>query len=189
MFHFLEDFDIANCAEDSTPYCASKSAEFVVSNLEQPSMILFQQLNNNYIKGNTGKSYLLLSGNSRATATIDNSRNESEDEQELLGITIDFNITFENYIKSICKKASQILNSHYNNRSLHEYKEAKNNHEVFCKILNNKDLKIDPCGTPNNISLQELYLSFIFTPCFLFERQLCINFEELMPKPYAKKQS
>ena len=42
MFHFLEDFDIANCADDSTPYCAGKSAEFVVNNLEQPSMILFQ---------------------------------------------------------------------------------------------------------------------------------------------------
>ena len=35
MFNFLEDFDIANCADDSTPYCAGKKAEFVVNNLEQ----------------------------------------------------------------------------------------------------------------------------------------------------------
>ena len=35
MFYFLEDFDIANYADDSTPYCAGKSAEFVVNNLEQ----------------------------------------------------------------------------------------------------------------------------------------------------------
>ena len=32
MFYFLEDFDITNYADDSTPYCAGKSAEFVVNN-------------------------------------------------------------------------------------------------------------------------------------------------------------
>ena len=96
MFYFLEDFDIANYADDSTPYCAGKSAEFVVNNLEQSSAILFEWLSNNYMKVNTGKRYLLLSGNSRATATIDNRYIESEDGQVLLGITIDSNLTFEN---------------------------------------------------------------------------------------------
>ena len=42
MFYFLKDFDIANYADDSTPYCAYKSPEFVVSNLEQSSTILFE---------------------------------------------------------------------------------------------------------------------------------------------------
>ena len=63
------------------------------------------------MKVNTGKSHLLLSGNSTATATIDNSYIESEDEQELLGITIDPNLTLENNINSICKKVSQKLNA------------------------------------------------------------------------------
>ena len=44
---------------------------------------------------NTGKSHLLLSGSSRATATIDNSYIESEDQQVLLGITTDSDLTFE----------------------------------------------------------------------------------------------
>ena len=42
MFYVLEDFDISNYAEDSTPYCAGKSAEFVVNNLEQSSAIPFE---------------------------------------------------------------------------------------------------------------------------------------------------
>ena len=42
MFYFLEDFDTANYADDTTPYCAGKSAEFVVNNLEQSSAILFE---------------------------------------------------------------------------------------------------------------------------------------------------
>ena len=63
------------------------------------------------MKVNTGKSHLLLSGNFRATATIDNSYIEPEDEQVLLGITIDSNLTLEHHINSICKKASQKLNA------------------------------------------------------------------------------
>ena len=111
IFYFLEDSDIANYTDDATPYCAGKSAEFFVNNLEQSSTILFEWLNNNYLKANTGKSHLLLSGNSRAMTTIDNSYIESEDEKVLLGITTDSNLTFENHINSICKKASQKLNA------------------------------------------------------------------------------
>ena len=54
MFYFLEDFDMSNYADGSTPYYAGKSAEFVVNNLEQSSAIIFEWLNNNYVKVNTG---------------------------------------------------------------------------------------------------------------------------------------
>ena len=62
MFYFLEEFDIPNCADDSTPYNADKSIEFVKNNLEHLSSILFKWLNGNYVKINTGKSYLLFTG-------------------------------------------------------------------------------------------------------------------------------
>ena len=111
MFYFLEDFDIANYADDSTPYNADKNVESVVNNLEHSSSILFKWLNNNYMKVNTGKSHLLVSGNVRSKAKIGNNYIESEKEQVLLGITIDSNLTFENHINNICKKASQKLNA------------------------------------------------------------------------------
>ena len=60
MLYFLEDFDSTNYADDATPYCAGKSAKFVVNNLEQFSTILFEWLNNNYTKVTTGKTHLLL---------------------------------------------------------------------------------------------------------------------------------
>ena len=41
MVYFLEDSDVAFFADDSTTYCAGKSAEFFVNNLEQSSTILF----------------------------------------------------------------------------------------------------------------------------------------------------
>ena len=95
----------------STPYCAGKNAEFVGNNLEQSSTILFEWFNNNYMKVNTVKNHLLLTGNSRATTTIDNSYTEQEDEQVLRGITTDSNLTFENHTNGICQKASQKLNA------------------------------------------------------------------------------
>ena len=104
-------FNIANYAVDSTPYCADKRAEFVVSHLEQSSTIFSEWLDNNYIKLNTVEGYLLFLCNSRATATIDNNYIESEDKQVLLGITIDSSLTFENHIDSICKKANQKFNA------------------------------------------------------------------------------
>ena len=61
------------------------------------------------MKANTGKSHQSLPANSRATATIDKSYIESEGEQVLLGLTIHSNVTIENRINSICKKASQKL--------------------------------------------------------------------------------
>ena len=79
MFYFLEDFDIANYADDL-------------------SSILFKWLNNNYMKVNTGWSHLLVSWNVRAAAKINNNYIESEKEKVLLGITIDSNLTFENHI-------------------------------------------------------------------------------------------
>ena len=77
-FFFLEDFDIANYAVDSIPYNSDKNIEFVVNNLEHSSSVLFNWLNSNYMKVNTGKNYLLFFGNVRATANIESSYIKSE---------------------------------------------------------------------------------------------------------------
>ena len=84
MFYFLEDFDISNYADDSTPYNADKNIEFVVNKLERSSSILFEWLNDNYMKVNTVKSQVLVSRNVRTTAKIDDNYTESEKEQVLL---------------------------------------------------------------------------------------------------------
>ena len=42
MFYFVEDFDIVNYADNSTPYNADKNIEFVVNYLKHSSSILFK---------------------------------------------------------------------------------------------------------------------------------------------------
>ena len=100
----------ANYADGSTPFNVDKNIEFVVNNLEQSTSILFERLSNNYINVRTDKSYLVVSGNVRAIAKIDNNYIESKKVPVLLGIAIDSDLTFERHINNICKRASKKLN-------------------------------------------------------------------------------
>ena len=57
MFYFLEDYEIVNYADDTTPYSAQRTHRFVIEELEKSSAILFKWLGNNFMKVNTDKSY------------------------------------------------------------------------------------------------------------------------------------
>ena len=54
---------------------------------------------------NTDKSHLLLSGKNNLTANIDGNVIESQDNQVLLAITIDSNLSCNKHINNLCKKA------------------------------------------------------------------------------------
>ena len=111
MFYFMEDFEIANYADDSTPFSAKLNHKSVAEELEISSSVLFTWLRNNCMKANTEKSHLLLSGSNRLTVNIDGNVIESEDNQILLGITINSNLSFNKHIDDLCKKASAKLNA------------------------------------------------------------------------------
>ena len=114
MFYFLEDYGIDNYADDSTPYSAKSNHKLVIEELEKSSPILFKWLQTIYMKVNTDKSHMLLSGNTKLISSIDNNLTESEKVllgKVLLGITIDSNLSFEEHINNLCKKASQKLNA------------------------------------------------------------------------------
>ena len=112
MFYFMEDFKIANYADDSTPFSAKLNYKSGVEESEISSSVLFIWLRNNYMKANTEKSHLLLSGSNELTADIYGNDTESEDNQILLGITIGSNLCFNKHINNLCKKASAKLNAH-----------------------------------------------------------------------------
>ena len=76
--YFLEDYEIANYADDTKPYSAQRNHQFIIKELEKSSAILFKWLGNNFMKVNAGKSHLLLSGNTKVTSNINNNIIESE---------------------------------------------------------------------------------------------------------------
>ena len=69
------------------------------------------------MKVNADKGYLLLSGNTKLPSNIDNNTIESEIKQGPLGKAIDSNLSFEEHVNNICKKASQKLNALARNSS------------------------------------------------------------------------
>ena len=83
-----------------------------------PFSVLFTWLRNNYMKANTEKSHLLLSGSDKLTANIDGNVIESEDNQILLVITIDSNLSFSKHINNLCKKPASGDNEIINNISI-----------------------------------------------------------------------
>ena len=171
MFYFLEDFDISNYADDSTTYNPDKNVEFVFNNLEQSSSILFGWLKDNYMKVNTGKSYLQDSGNVSATAKIDKNYTESEKEQVLFWITIDSNLTFENHINYICIRARQKLNT-LARAALYMNIQKKNNYEIFWNVsvwIPSINLDFQSRRPNNKIT-------------FIHERALEITYQELLNK-------
>ena len=81
MFYFMEvlNFEIANYADDSTPFSAKLNHKSGVGELEISSSVLFIWFRNNYIKANTDKSHILPSGSNQLTADIYGNDTESED--------------------------------------------------------------------------------------------------------------
>ena len=70
------------------------------------------------MKANANKCHLLVSSNESCTAKIEGFSIKNNTEEKLLGVKFDSNISFENHVTSLCKKASQKLHalariSHY----------------------------------------------------------------------------
>ena len=79
MFYFMEDFEIANYAYDSTPFSAKLNHKSVMKELEISSSVLFTWLRHNYMNANTEKSHLLISGSNTLTANIEGNVTELQD--------------------------------------------------------------------------------------------------------------
>ena len=84
-------------------YCNGLTQKLVINELEETSSILFTWFYNNYMKVNSDKSHLIMSGN-KSTTDIDINRIEFEDINELLRITINSNLTFESHIAKMQPK-------------------------------------------------------------------------------------
>ena len=87
-----------------------KKKEAVVRALETSSSLLFGWFNNNFIKANSDKSYLIMSCAEATTAVIDGLPIDSSKTEVLLGITIYHELKFDNYVNRLCKKAILKLN-------------------------------------------------------------------------------
>ena len=95
LFFVIEDCDIANYADDSTPYLSEKNAEKVLKSLENVSSNLFQWFPENELKGNTSKFHLLITSGENVHVNIGMSQIKNSTCERLLGTSIVCKISFE----------------------------------------------------------------------------------------------
>ena len=104
MFYLLEDF--ASYADDITIYTVNAKKESIISALETSSSLLFGWFNNNFMKANSDKSHHIMSCTEESTAVIDGLPIDSSKTEVFLGITIDYELKFDDYVNYLYKKAS-----------------------------------------------------------------------------------
>ena len=110
LFLFLHDILVANYADDITPYCTGLKISEVLIKLENAAEQLLQWFKDNRIKANPGKYRFLINNQKESfeikigNETVSNSKYE-----KLLGVKIDHELSFNEHVLSLYKKASQKL--------------------------------------------------------------------------------
>ena len=98
LFLFTEDLDIANYADDTTPYHSSDNTESVIEMLEIAATKLFHWFKDNNLKANADKCHLLLITNESEQININDTIIDSSNAEKLLGILIDNKLNFDKHV-------------------------------------------------------------------------------------------
>ena len=112
LFLFSVKFEIANYADDCTPYETDVQIEGVIQKLEQDSIVLFKWYENNYLKANPDKWHLLLNQHGEnLTMKIGNATVVNSNHEKLLGVIFDNKLQFDLHLTKQCSKAAQKLHA------------------------------------------------------------------------------
>ena len=111
LFFSLKNINVCNFADDTTPYVCDKSIETVLKLLEGNCEIALCWFENNYVKLNTDKCHLIVSGykHEHIWAKIGSDKIWESSDVKLLGVTIDKELKFDKHVSKICSKASRKL--------------------------------------------------------------------------------
>ena len=109
LFYIVENTDICNFADDTTPHSSGYNLKEVMEDVEHDCSILVEWFRDNYLTLNADKCHLLVSGFKYEAmyASVGDALLWEENSVKLLGLFIDSELSFNNHVKIICKKASQ----------------------------------------------------------------------------------
>ena len=108
LFLFLDDIPVANYADGNTPYCTGLKISDVLIKLENAAETLLQWFKDNRMKANPDKYHLLINNTKESfQIKIDNDTVSNSKYEKLLGVKIDHELSFNEHVLSLYKKASQ----------------------------------------------------------------------------------
>ena len=111
LFFIHNDIDIANFADDNTPYLSAKNAEDVIESLERASVSLFRWFENNLLKGNVDKFHFLESPSQEVSLNANNFKIKNSDYEKLLGVKFDSKLRFDQHITDLCRRTSRKIHA------------------------------------------------------------------------------
>ena len=111
LFLSVTDIGIANYADDNTSHATNKHLQTVLKDLEQGSDTLLKWFTDNLLKANPEKYHLLVSTNEKRYLNVEEIEIGNSKCEKLLGLKIHSKLMFDSHVKSLCKKASQKLNT------------------------------------------------------------------------------
>ena len=89
LFLVLNNVDIANFADDNTPFISANNIDDLIDSPEKASSRLFKWFKDNLFKGNPDKCHLLVSTNEKTKINIGEFSIENSDCEKLLEVKID----------------------------------------------------------------------------------------------------
>ena len=111
LFYAVENSEICNFADDTTPHSSGYKLKDVMIDIENDCSLLIDWFRDNYLTLNADKCHLIVTGHKHEAmyASIGDELIWEENAVKLLGLIIDRELTFDTYVRTICKKASQKL--------------------------------------------------------------------------------
>ena len=97
LFYIYNDLDYASYTDDITPYVCRQNHAEAIKFLKPTINNIFAWLKNNGLVANSGKSHFLVSPYEKISLKILGSTIESSPSEELLGITIESELTFQKH--------------------------------------------------------------------------------------------
>ena len=103
LFILIVNIDIANYADDNTPYTFGKCGTEVISQLQEETIQLFKWFSDNGLKANADKCHLLSSMCNNTTIQICNGSVTSSKSQKLLGVNFVLILMLLIYVTKLVK--------------------------------------------------------------------------------------
>ena len=110
---FIEnsDIDIANYADDNTPYACSSDLHSVIFKLQKNTERIFRWFYKSNLISNAEKSHLLVSTKKNLEIQVSSCSIRNEDSVKLLGIHLNNDLNFDHHVMSINYVRRQVRNS------------------------------------------------------------------------------
>ena len=103
----IDDINIANYANDDTPFVSGDTLLNVITSVENVVENLFEPFTNNHAKANHHKCHLLMSTLKSISIKVKDCIIENSDNEKLLVVTVNANLNFNGHLENILKKASK----------------------------------------------------------------------------------